>query len=249
MPDADIVLLALAIPAAMVVGLSKGGVPVVGMLGVPILALGISPVQAAAVLLPIYVITDMFGLWVYRRNFDQRNLAILLPAAVFGVGVGWVTATIVSGRMVTLIVGIIGLAYCIDHWWARRANALSRHADVPRGLVWGALAGFTSFVSHAGIPPYQWYVLPQRLDKMTYVGTTTIFFAIVNAVKLLPYWALGQFSPANVKFAVLLIVPAVAATLLGVRIVRRVSDDVFFRLVMIALFLISLKLIADGVLL
>jgi hypothetical protein len=125
MPDTNFVLLALAIAAAMVVGLSKGSVPVVGMLGVPILALVISPVRAAAVLLSIYVITDLFGLWVHRRNFDRRNLAILLPAAVFGVGVGWVTATIVSERMVTLIVGIIGLAYCIDHWWARGADVLS----------------------------------------------------------------------------------------------------------------------------
>ncbi|MDP9137652.1 MAG: sulfite exporter TauE/SafE family protein [Pseudomonadota bacterium] len=246
MPDANLVLLALAVAAAMVVGLSKGGVPVVGMLGVPILALAISPVQAAAVLLPIYVITDMFGLWVYRRNFDRRNLAILLPAAVFGVAVGWATATLVSERAVTLMVGVIGMAYCLDHWRGKGGKALPRQADVPRGLVWGALAGFTSFVSHAGAPPFQWYVLPQWLDKMTYVGTTTIFFAIVNIVKLFPYWALGQFSPANVKFALLLVLPAVAATLLGVRIVKLVADDLFFRLVMVALFLISLKLIADG---
>ncbi len=247
MPDVNFVLLALAIPAAMVVGLSKGGVPVVGMLGVPILALAISPVQAAAVLLPIYVVTDIFGLWVYRRNFDRRNLAILLPAAVFGVAVGWATASIVSERVVTLLVGIIGLTCCLDHWRRKGADTRARYADIPRGLACGTLAGFTSFVSHAGAPPFQWYVLPQRLDKMTYVGTTTIFFAIVNAVKLVPYWALGQFSPANVKFAMLLVLPAVAATLLGVHIVRLVAEELFFRLVMIALFLISLKLIADGI--
>jgi uncharacterized membrane protein YfcA len=231
----------------MVVGLSKGGIPVVGMLGVPIMALVMSPVQAAAILLPIYVITDMFGLWLYRRRYDSRNLAILIPAAIAGVGIGWATATIVSERVVTLLVGVIGLAYCGDYWCRRSGEMRAHRADVGRGLVWGGLAGFTSFVSHAGAPPYQWYVLPQRLDKLTYVGTTTIFFAIVNAVKIYPYWALGQFSSANIWFAVLLVLPAVAATFLGARIVRLVSDELFFRLVMIALLLISLKLIADGV--
>jgi uncharacterized membrane protein YfcA len=248
MPNADPVLLALAVAAAMVVGLSKGGVPIVGMLGVPILALVISPVQAAAILLPIYVVTDLFGLWVYRRNYDRRNLVVLLPGAVAGVAVGWATAAVVSERMVTLLVGVIGLAYCLDYWLAKRAGERPRPADIPRGLFWGALAGFTSFVSHAGAPPYQWYVLPQRLEKLTYVGTTTIFFAIVNAVKLYPYWALGQFSPANLRLALALVLPAVAATLLGVRIVKRIADDVFFRLVTVALFLISIKLIADGAL-
>src|SRR3546814_8322223 len=61
-----------------------------------------------------------------------------------------------------------------------------READVPRGLVFGLLPGFTSFVAHAGAPPYQMYVVPQRLEKMAYAGTSTILFAIVNAAKLVP---------------------------------------------------------------
>ena len=78
----------------------------------------------------------------YRRNFDRRNLAILLPAAIFGVGVGWATATIVSERIVTLLVGIIGLAYCLDHWWTKRGRSTrARYADVPRGLLGGRSPG------------------------------------------------------------------------------------------------------------
>ena len=99
----------------------------------------------------------------------------------------------------TLIVGVIGLSFCLNYWLAARHAGEPRRADVPRGLFWGTVSGFTSFVSHAGAPPYQMYVLPQRLEKMVYAGTTTILFAVVNAVKLVPYWALGQLSLANLK--------------------------------------------------
>ena len=112
-------------------------------------------------------------------------------------------------------------------------------------MFWGTVSGFTSFVSHAGAPPYQMYVLPQRLEKMIYAGTTTILFAIVNAVKLVPYWALGQLSLANLKTVAALFPFAIAATFVGVRLTRIIPQDLFYRLVISALFLVSLKLIYD----
>jgi uncharacterized membrane protein YfcA len=232
--------------AAVFIGLSKGGVPMIGMLGVPVLALVIPPIRAAALLLPIYVVTDMFGLWAYRREFSGRNLAILVPAAVAGIGFGWATATLVSDDLVTLLVGVIGLTYCLNLWGKRHRNLPPRPADVPRGLFWGALTGFTSFVSHSGAPPYQMYVMPQRLSKLVFAGTSTILFAIINAVKLLPYWALGQLSLENLRTAALLFPIGIIATLLGVQIVKVISEETFFRLVTTGLFVVSAKLTFDG---
>jgi hypothetical protein len=246
MSDAGWLFFLVAIPAAMLVGFSKGGLPVVGMLGVPVLSLATSPVRAAALLLPIYVVTDMFGLWAYRRQFDRRNLAILIPAATVGICIGWATAFIVSERLVTLIVGVIGLSFCVNYWVGSRRNSAAKPADLPRGLFWGTVSGFTSFVSHAGAPPYQMYVIPQRLEKMVYAGTTTILFAVVNAVKLVPYWALGQLSLENLELAAWLLPGAIAATFAGVWLVRIIPQVLFYRLVVIALFLVSLKLLADA---
>jgi uncharacterized membrane protein YfcA len=235
-----------AVPAAIMVGLSKGGLPMVGMLGVPILSLSVSPVRAAAILLPIFMVTDMVGLWAYRREFDRRNLLILVPASILGIAIGWATASVVSERFVRLLVGLIGLAYCLDAWRKRHRTPAPKPADVPRGLFWGTISGFTSFVSHAGAPPYQMYVLPQRLDKMIFAGTSTILFAIVNAVKLVPYWALGQLSVDNLEIAALLFPFGIAATFAGVRLVRILPEVLFYRLVRTALLLISLKLVYDG---
>jgi hypothetical protein len=234
---------AVAALAAGCVGLSKGGLPAVGMLGVPVLALVMSPVRAAAVLLPIYVLSDAFGLWAYRRHFDRRNLEILLPAAVVGILIGWLTAWRVSEAHVALLVGLIGVAFCVNAWRRRQQAAAPRAADVPRGIFWGTLTGFTSFVSHSGGPPFQIYVLPQRLEKMTFAGTATIFFAIVNALKLLPYWQLGQLSFANLELAAVASPFAIAAVFVGVWLTRRINDRWFFRVVYVALLMVSLRLI------
>ncbi len=242
---ADVAFYLLAALAAFTVGLSKGGLPLIGMLGVPLLALSISPIVAAALLLPIFVLSDMFGLYVYRRAFDRRNLAILIPAATLGIAVGWATASITREWLVTLIVGLIGLSYCINALVTRGGGA-AKPADIPRGVFWGAISGFTSFVSHSGAPPYQMYVLPQRLDKLTFAGTSTIFFAVVNAVKLVPYWALGQFTAGNLKVAAILAPIAVAGTFFGFRLVKIIPEKAFFRFVEVALAVVSVKLVFDA---
>jgi len=237
----------LAAIATFFVGASKGGLPLIGMLGVPVMALQISPVVAAGLLLPIYIISDMYGLWIYRHNYDLRNIKILVPAAAIGIGVGWATASITSDAMVTILVGVIGLAYCIDAILKAGRNLPPKPADVPRGIFWGSLAGFTSFVSHAGAPPYQMYVLPQRLEKMVYAGTSTIIFAIINLMKLPPYWFLGQVNVASVETALYLSPIAILGAYIGFRLTKIIPQGAFFRFVEFALFIVSVKLIYDGV--
>ena len=241
----SLLFFAVAGAAAFFVGASKGGLPMVGVLGVPLLALVMPPVAAAALLLPVYIVSDMVGLWAYRKEYSPRNLAILIPAMVFGVGLGWATARITEEWMVTLLVGVIGLYYCITVVF-RNTRAPPRPADIPRGVFWGMIAGFTSFVSHTGGPPYQAYVLPQKLPKMMFAGTSTIVFAVINLVKLVPYWALGQFNPDNLEVAAMLSPVAVAGALIGYRLTSVMPEKLFYRIVEAALFLISLKLIYEA---
>ena len=236
----------MALAASMLVGMGKGGMPVVGMLGVPVLALAISPVTAAGLLLPVYVLSDLFGLYAYRQAFDRRVLAILVPGVTIGVGLGWATARVTPEWLVTALVGAIGTVFAL-RLLAGARSAVAAEARVDRGLFWGAVTGFTSFVSHSGAPPFQIYVLPLRLPKMIYAGTNTILFAYLNAIKLVPYWALGQFSAQNLKVAAVLMPAAAGAVFLGVRLVRVLPEVLFFRLVTGALLFVSVKLLVDGV--
>lgn len=243
----DFAFWALASFAAVLVGLSKGGLPVVGILSVPLMSLVMSPVMAAGLLLPIYVISDMFGLWAYRRAYNKRVLAIMAPAMTIGVGIGWATASIVSEAWVTLVMGLIGAAFAANLLIRRGSVQNAKTAAVAPGVFWGVAAGFTSFVSHSGGPPFQVYVLPLKLEKAVFAGTATIAFAFINAVKLIPYYALGQLSFANLEKAAILAVPASVAVFAGVWLVKIIPEKLFFQLVSWTLLAISIKLIWDGI--
>lgn len=236
---------AMAGLAAALVGAGKGGLPVVGMLGVPLLSLVISPIKAAGLLLPVYVLSDIFALYAYRHEFNARVLAILAAGVTCGVFIGWLTASVTPEWLVTALVGVIGAVFALS-LLLRRADPATRHARVGAGLFWGAVTGFTSFVAHAGAPPFQVYVLPLRLPKLIYAGTSTILFAYLNAIKLIPYAALGQFSAQNLKVAVALMPIAALSVYGGVRLVKRLPEAVFFQIVTWALLAVSLKLLWDG---
>ena len=239
---------ALAVLASVLVGMGKGGLPVVGMLSVPVLALvpGIHAVTAAGLLLPLYVVSDMFGLYAYRREYNARVLAILLPAATLGIALGYFTAKLVSEAWVTVLIGVIGLVYALNLLIKRRMIVEPARAEVAPGLFWGAVTGFTSFVSHSGGPPYQVYTMPLGMSKAVFAGTSTIAFAYINAVKLIPYYLLGQINLANLEKVLVLMPIAAASVFLGVKLVKWLPERLFFQLVTWALLLVSIKLIWDG---
>lgn len=244
--DLDASLL-LACLAAWLVGLSKGGLPSIGMLAVPVLSLVMSPVKAAVMLLPIYVISDAVGIWLYRKEFSLINLKILIPAGIFGVLVGWLTASFISDIAIKLLMGLIGVSFCLNTWFRKNAHTTAQPANVPKGLFWGTLAGFTSFISHAGAPPFQVYVLPQKLPKAQFAGTSTIVFAVINAAKIWPYQQLRPYSNEDLMSAAVLIPAALIGTFLGAYLTRKMADVWFFRIIQAGLLVVSLKLIADAV--
>lgn len=244
MNAADIwTFLPLAMLGALFVGLAKGGLPAVGMLAVPTLAFRIDPLTAAALLLPIYLVSDVYGVWLYRKHFDLRNVLILVPAGLAGVLIGFLVAPHVWPGSLSIAVGLIGIFHCLQHWFFPPKSLAPRPARVVPGLIWGTLSGLTSFISHAGAPPYQIYVLPQRLPKLVFAGTTQMIFTVVNFAKLPPYLALGQFPEMDVKAIFVLIATALAGVWGGARLVRILPEGTFFAVVRLALFGLSLMLI------
>jgi uncharacterized membrane protein YfcA len=233
--------------ASLLVGLSKGGLPTVGMLAVPLLSLFMSPIKAAVLLLPIYIISDGVSVWLYRKNFSAANLKILLPAGILGVFIGWLTASITSDSAVKLMIGLMGVGFCLNTW-LRRTPQDKQPVNRKKGWFWGTVAGFTSFISHAGGPPFQIYMLPQRLPKIEFAGTATLMFAVINAAKILPYQQLQPYAIDDLMRAADLIPFALVGTVLGAYLTKRIADVWFYRLVQASLFLVSIKLIADVVL-
>ena len=234
---------AAAVIASVSVGLSKGGLPVVAMMSVPILSLVMPPLQAAGLMLPVYMVSDWFGVWAYRREFDLRVLKIMFPATAIGVALGWATASLVSEHMVGGVIGALGAGFAASRLLGWGAAAGAQEPRLGPGLFWGTAAGFTSFVSHAGGPPYQIYTLPLRLPKAVFAGTSTILFTWVNLVKLPAYLSIGILSFDSLHIAVWLFVPASLAVFAGVRLVRILPEKQFYLLVLWALLLLSLRML------
>ncbi|BCJ89870.1 UPF0721 transmembrane protein [Terrihabitans soli] len=234
-----------AIPAVILMGLAKGGFAGIGMLGVPMLALVVSPVQGAAITLPILMVQDAISIAAYWKKWDTRNILILMPGAIIGIIIGYLLAAKVSDGPFYLALGFISVVFGLRSLFA--ANLTPKKAGIPAGLFWGVAAGFTSMIANAGAPPFQLYVLPQRLARDIFVGTSIAFFAIVNWIKLPGFWALGQFTEQNMLTTAVLIPLAVVSTWAGVWLVRRTSNDRFYKIIYGLMVLVGLKLMHSGI--
>lgn len=238
----------VAIPAVVVLGLSKGGFTGLSALAMPMLSLAISPVRAAAIILPVLIVQDWVSVWAFRRDFSARNLTILIPSSMIGIAAGWLLAARVSEDVVRLAVGVISIVFVVYMVARDRLGlAAADRPGVPGGVLWGSVAGFTSFISHAGGPPFQVYVMPQNLTPRVFAGTATMFFAAVNLIKVPPFFLLGQFSRENLATSSRLIPLAILSTFAGVWLVRRVSADRFYAIILIMTFAMGAKLTWDAV--
>jgi uncharacterized protein len=234
-----------ALIGVVFLGLAKGGFSGVGIVATPLIALTVPPIQAAAIVLPILLVQDVITVWVYRRDWDAWNLKVLLPGSLIGIGAGWALAAYVSDSHVRLALGLITLAFVLNVWFGAE-NKIATRPSAASGVIWGSLSGFTSMITHAGAPPFQMHMLPQRLDRIVFAATAGVFFAAVNAIKVLPYFMLGQFSTENLATSAVLFPFAIATNLLGIWLVRVMPTEWFYRIVYILVFLISLELIRGG---
>jgi uncharacterized membrane protein YfcA len=205
----DPIFYAAALPAVFLMGLSKGGFAGISVLSMPLMALVMPPLEAAAIMLPILMAQDVVSVITYRRNFNREILYILLAGALAGIGLGVVLAAHVSNALIEFIVGAIAASFVL-FTWARRMRPTSEKAREPgpaAGLFWGMCAGFTSFIANAGAPPFQVYVLPRRLPPQTYAGTGTMFFATINLIKFFAFGLLGQVSLGHLEMSAILLPP------------------------------------------
>ena len=248
MPLFDPSFVAITVIAVLIVGLSKSGLlGSLGMVGVPLLSLVMPARDAAGMMLPVLLAMDAIAVYTYRKEFDRRLLAIMLPGAAVGTLLGWLLWAFVSDDAVLLFVGVVTLLFVLDALLPLRTKLEGLPPSRPWGSFWGGLAGFPSFISHTGGPPFQIYALPQRLPPAVYAGTSAVFFAIVNTAKLVPYFFLGQLNVHNLQLSAALIPVGIVGVLIGIVLVRRISVKWFYRIAYWLVFLLALKLVWDGV--
>jgi len=237
---------AAAIPAVLLLGLSKSGFGAgFGSLAVPIMALAVTVPQAAAILMPILFVMDIMGLAAYRGKWDLKLLRFLIPFGLVGTVIGTLSFRLLDARLVAGIVGVFTLLFL-----AQRLLFPPR-ADSPPPPKWlggvlTATSGFTSFVAHAGGPPVTAYVLPLRLPPVAFAATMTVFFFVINLSKWVPYGWLGLLDLRNMATSLALMPFAPIGVIAGVRLAHRIEPRLFYRLLYAGMLLTGLKLVWDA---
>jgi uncharacterized membrane protein YfcA len=240
---------AAAVPALLMTGFSKSGfVSGAGMLGVPILSLVISPVQAVGIMLPLLLVSDLVGVANYWRTKHPLNFKILFVASLIGSGLGWATAAMIPEDWVRIMVGALGTLFSLDYWLKLRPMPVTPPLPSwPRGLFWGGLAAYASFITQAAGPPLAVYLMPQRLAPAIYAATAISILTCMNLMKVVPYYLMGQLNVANLTTSLVLVPLAVACVYLGLWLVRRIPSEPFYKISYGALLVVSVKLVWDGV--
>jgi uncharacterized protein len=236
----------LAVTAVILLGLSKGGFFGLGVMGLPLMSLVVPPLQAAAIILPTVIAQDALTVWTYRHTWSASNLKIMIPSMAVGIVIGTLFAASLTAAHIRLAIGLIAGLFVLRHWLGERFERLSPKPGIASGVVFGTIGGFTTMLANAGGPAWQMHLLPQRLDKLTYVGTFSILFAASNVIKIPAYGALGQLTLENLSIGALLLPVAVAANYAGIWLVRKTPTELFFRIAYVLMFLISIELIRSG---
>lgn len=245
----DLTFFALAIPAVIFAGVSKAGFGSgAAFAATPILALILPPSLALGVMLPLLMLVDVTTLKPYWGEWHWPAARLLLAGAVPGVAIGAALYKAADPDVFRLLIGLVSLSFVAYRLSIRmrlfrfRARPFSRGA----GLFAGMVAGFTSFVSHAGGPPVAVYLLAEGLGKTTFQATTVLLFWVINALKFVPYAFLGIFTVETFRADLYLAPFAVIGAFLGVKAHRMVPEKLFFAITYVLLTLTGSKLIWDA---
>jgi uncharacterized membrane protein YfcA len=233
----------LAVLAVTLLGLSKGGFFGLGVMGIPLMSLYVPPMQAAAIILPTALAQDVLTVWTYRRDWSAWNLRLMIPSMAAGMGIATLFAASLSAAHVRLAIGLIAALFVLRHWLGRLFDRMTMPASAVTGVVFGGIGGFTTLLANAGGPPWQMHLLPQNLDKLTYVGTVTMLFAVSNVIKIPAFGSLGQLTADNLLIGAALLPAAVVANYAGIWLVRRTPAEAFYRIAYVLMFVIAIELI------
>lgn len=236
--------------AALFAGVSKGGFGSgAAFAGAAILALFVPPGMALGIMLPLLMLIDVATLRPYWRQWGGHEARVLILGGLPGVALGVIFYRMADEDLLRLLIGLIALGFVLWQVLVRGGVVRGARRAMPgwAGMLAGTVAGFTSFVSHAGGPPAAVYLLSRGIDKTRYQATTVILFFTLNIAKAVPYGLLGLFTPQTLLIDLALAPFALIGTWIGIRAHRAVPDRVFFGLTYVLLAVTGTKLILDGI--
>ncbi|MBE1291484.1 MAG: TSUP family transporter [Rhodobacteraceae bacterium] len=235
----------LAPVAVMFAGVSKAGFGSgAAFASAVVLAVILPPAQALGLMLPLLMLIDLATLRPYWHKWSWPDARVLILGGLPGVVGGVALFRVANEDVLRLLIGAVSLGFVLWQLWPRAVA--QQKMPVWAGLLAGAVAGFTSFVSHAGGPPAAVYLLSRGLSKSAYQATTVLVFWAINIAKFVPYAFLGVFTFETLRAGAILAPFALLGAWVGVKLHHAVSERVFFALTYALLTITGVKLIFDA---
>lgn len=228
------------------IGVSKAGIAGgATSLSVPILALFVSPLVAAGILLPLMLVVDVAAITAYRKHVSWRHLKYCLPGGMIGIGAGTLMVGSVTPEHIKLIVGLIALWFAALYFFKPFLPQMVGPLPPQTGSLFAAVSGFTSHLAHAGAPPMRGFLLGQNLQKTPFLATFCVFFFIVNLVKLGAYIAVGQINYQTLWLSFCLAPLLPIGIWFGLKLHKAIPQNLFVKISYLLLLFAGLKLSYD----
>jgi hypothetical protein len=231
--------------AALLVGLSKGGLggPVPVSLVVPLLSQVMPVHQAVGLALPLLIFADIFALRLYWRDWNMRLIRLMLPLAIVGILVGTFVLVSLPDEMLRRVIGLFTLGVIVYKLISDRRPNLSYQPRDWHGYLAGWASGFGSALANTGSPPFTAYMLLQRVSPKVFIGTTTLFFAILNLAKV-PGYLRENILDIDQMVGIIWVLPIIPiGTWVGRKIIDRINPRVFEWLMILLLLWASVMLL------
>lgn len=236
----------IGVVAALFIGVAKAGFGGgLGILVTPLAALVYPSHEAIGIVLPLLIVADIFSVYFYWRKWDARNVRWLLPGALVGIFIGILLIGRLDDRRLGQLIGGIAAAFVAIQLlrWLFGARFEAYKPQQWQGTLFGIVAGVTTTIAHAAGPVVALFMIPQRLPKEQFVGTSVLLFALINWIKL-PFFlwqglcTIGTFQES---LALMPLVPL--GVWLGVWCNRRLSQTWFIRIIYATLFITGMYLL------
>jgi uncharacterized membrane protein YfcA len=230
--------------AALIIGVSKTGLPGIGILAIPMVAFVIPAKASTGLILPMLIAGDIVGVVYYRHHAAWKYLVRLAPWTVGGVVLGSLALGRLDNAQIRPLIGIIVLGMLVLNQWRQRHAGLQEALPGSLGFAAaiGLLAGFTTMVANAAGPIMLMYLLAMRLPKAVFLGTSAWYFLIVNLFKV-PFSAhLGLITLESLRFNAMLLPFILAGGWIGIRFARHIPEKVFVWLVQLLAAVGAIKL-------
>jgi uncharacterized membrane protein YfcA len=232
---------------AFLVGVSKTGLPGLGILIVPLMAMALPQHarESTGIMLGMLILGDVFAATYYRHIAEWKHVLRLLPPALVGIVAGWKAMDLVTDNQLKRIIGLIVLAMLAVHFWRTRLRA----EDAPIPTQWwftgtlGFIAGVTTMMANAAGPVMVIYLLAMRLPKLAFVGTSAWFFFAVNWLKVPFSTQLALTTGASVKLGLLMLPLIAVGAVAGIFLLHRLPQKAFNSLIQLLAAAAAIKLL------